>query len=108
MRQGSTVALIQLALALGLLVTALSLSLTGTAVATNRPSPSSENRLVSVETTPPIPSPALDAQQEPARTAQSSNNLPAGAWIGIGVSLVFALLLLFGSLAYVLPRPRQR
>ena len=45
-------------------------------------------------------------ERRQAYVAQArDNDLPAGAWVGIAVALAVALLLLVGSLAYILPKP---
>jgi hypothetical protein len=108
MRQSSVVMPFRFALAVGLLMAALSLSLAGTARAANDPVRPIDEGLASIEIAPPTSDSLLVDQAEPTHAEQGDNDLPAGAWVGIAVALAFALLLLVGSLAYILPKPPQR
>ncbi len=108
MRQFSIVMPFRFALAAGLLVAVLSLSVAGTARAANDPARPIDDGLASIEIAPPTSDSPLVDQAEPTPAEQDDNNLPAGAWVGVGVALAFALLLLVGSLAYILPKPPQR
>ncbi len=108
MRQLSSLTPTSAALALGLLITALVLSFSGTAAAANDPSRTFDDGLASIEAAPPAPDGPLVGQADPTHAEQDNNELPAGAWVGIAVALAFALLLLVGSLAYILPKPPQR
>ena len=108
MRQSSVAMPIRFALAVGLLIAALSFSLAGTASAANDPARPIDEGLASIEIAPPTSDSLPVDQAQPTPAEQDDNDLPAGAWVGIAVALAFALVLLVGSLAYILPKPPQR
>ena len=108
MRQTTAVTPVRVAILIGLAITALFISLSGTAGAATQSPPIIDSGTASIELAPPAPNaPGID-QAEPTHSGEGDNDLPAGAWVGIAVSLAFALLLLVGSLAYILPKPPQR
>ena len=48
------------------------------------------------------------AAEESSGHEEGSNNLPAGAWVGLAISFALGSLLLAGSATYILPKPTKR
>jgi hypothetical protein len=108
MRQSTILIPVRIALVLGVFGAALFLALSGTAGAATQSPPPTDSGSTSIELAPPAPDTPVIDQAEPTHAAESDNDLPAGAWLGIAVALAFAVLLLVGSLAYILPKPPGR
>ncbi|MEE9277982.1 MAG: hypothetical protein V3V06_06185 [Dehalococcoidia bacterium] len=110
MRRGNVARLVVRTLAIGLLAGVMLASALGTALAAADATPEADAP-AGHERLAPEPgeeAPAPTQTDEAETHAQDDDGFPAAAWVGLAIAFLFALLLLIGSAAYILPKPPRR
>lgn len=88
-------------------VAGLLVALSGPALAANSARPDATAELSSPLLSSPDSDGPLSLSVAPAlaKIGHGDEGLPAGAWLGIAVSIVLAVALLLGALPFILPKP---